>query len=290
MADEQQTEKETATPIRHPEIIEEGPTLPMVLTEDIVAQFESGIAVYKRFVAAAYRLTRETHWIDHGREGNPKYALQAPGAEALMNPLGISYGEPHIWKEDTRDDKGTFYIYWCEGIMESRTLGRKGYYYGYCDSRDKFFNSRPGWTPETGHGDIKKSAYSNWLVNGVTRIAGLRDPDPDILKAAGLDSTKIQRIDYSGANRSATSGTDIISDSQVKRLLAITKNKGLPEQKLFDYLLKTFDYIKKDPAKADLWHLAAQIKKRDYESICKRVEEYQAPAEKEQTPEPGSLG
>lgn len=225
------TDEVPVTEVDKLQVIEEGPTLPALLTDDFVSQFEKGVAVYKRWVSVCYRLTRETHWVNHGSAEKPRYSLQGPGAEALMNPLGISYERPTFSREDKHDERGDFYIWWCEGYVESRTLGRRGWYVGYCDSRDPFFNARPGWNPKSGEGDVKKSAMTNWIVNAVTRIAGLRDPDPALLLAAGLDPGKIQGIDYSG-RRSPDADKSVISEAQGKRLWAIAKEKGVSEEKL----------------------------------------------------------
>lgn len=256
------------------DLVEDSPTLPALLSDDFVARFEKGIEIYKRFISACYQLTRESHWLNQGTADKPHYSLQAPGAEALMNPLNITFEEPRYRREDKQDDTGSFYLYWCEGAMESRTLNRRGYYIGCCDSRDQFFNARRGWNPATGEGDIKKSAFSNWTVNGVTRLAGLRDPDPELLKAAGLDLHKIQAVDYSGRKAPEDEGT-VISDAQRKRLWALCKNFGVGEERLKAYLLP-LGYTS-----------TAVIRKRDYEAICRWVEN----RGKAQEPrEPGSDG
>lgn len=196
-----------------PQIIEDGVALPQILTEDFIKQFEKGIKIYQRWLTVCYSLTAPRHWIKHG----DRYSLQSPGAEALMNPLGISYGKPEFRRETREDETGKFYIYWCEGTMESRALGRRGFYIGYCDSRDQFFNNNPNWDPITGEGDIKKSSYSNWLVNGVSRIAGIRSPDPQSLEAAGLDLKAIPSPEF---------------------------KEGLKEQKLGDTAKSKLDEIK----------------------------------------------
>jgi len=268
-----ESEEATAREQEHPQIIEEGPTLPSLLKEDFVREFEKGIANYKRWVAACYRLTRESHWLNHGTENDPRYALQGPGAEALMNPLGISFEKPHVCKEDKVDGADTFYVYWCEGYMESKTLGRRGYYVGYCDSKDKFFQARPGWDPRTGEGDVKKSAMTNWIVNGVTRLAGLRDPDPDLLKNAGLDPQRITRIDYSGqkSSYSKNNGSNTISEPQQKRLAAIARQWKIGDDKLAQMVCEGWDYIS---SAENLWGVLSQIKRSDYDKIVNHVEQF----------------
>jgi hypothetical protein len=251
----------TTTDIDKVQIIEEGPTLPALLTEDFVKQFEKGVDIYKRWVSVCYRLTRESHWVNHGKDpAKPKFSLQGPGAEALMNPLGVSYEKPHIHREDKQDEKGDFYIYWCEGYAESRTLGRRGYYVGYCDSRDQFFTSRPGWSPKTGEGDVKKSSITNWTVNLVSRLAGIRDPSPESLLAAGLKLELIPSIEYKRADqsqqRTLEGGEDIISEAQGKRFYAIAKGQNLSDEAIHLYLWE------KHQLKS-----SKDIKKRDYEKI-----------------------
>ena len=254
------SEETVVTDVEKVQVIEEGPTLPSLLTDDFVKQFEKGVEVYKRWMSVCYRLTRESHWVNHGKEGKPKYSLQGPGAEALMNPLGISYEKPHIHREDKTDEKGDFYVYWCEGYAESRTLGRRGYYVGYCDSRDQFFTSRPGWSPKTGEGDVKKSAITNWTVNLVSRLAGIRDPDPKSLIAAGRDSALIPAIEYKSASTSQQKtlegGADVISEPQSKRFYAIAKGQNISDETIHLFLWEKYQLKS-----------SKDIKKKDYEAI-----------------------
>ena len=239
------------------QVIEEGPALPVLWTDDFLASFEREVVNYKRWVSLCYKLTRESHWLNHGTADKPRFSLQGPGAEALMNPLEMSFDRPDFRKEMHKDDKGEFYLYWCEGYVESRKLGRRGWYIGTCDSRDKFFESRPGWTPATGEGDVKKSAFTNWIVNSVSRIAGLRDPDPQLLISAGLKPELIQTVDYSG-RRSPEQDATLISEAQRKRLWAIAKSKGVGE-----------DAVKQKFGLASF----NEIKRGDYDHIVKWVED-----------------
>lgn len=263
------TEKSVIAESEAPTILEDGPNLPDILSEDFVSRFEKGIEVFKRWVSVCYRLTRETHWVNHGTPDKPRYSLQGPGAEALMNPLGVNYDEPTTRLENvTSDDGSTFYRYWVEGYVESKTLGRRGYYVGYCDSRDPFFNARPAWKPETGHGDVRKSATTNWIVNAVTRIAGLRDPDPELLKRAGLDPAKITHIDYR-AGKSPEQSNQPISIPQLKRLWVLCKNGGVTAERLKESVVKKYG-LKEMPETDEA--LAAAIKRSDYDALCIWVE------------------
>lgn len=244
-----------------PQIIEEGPNLPRILSETFVKEFEEGITVYKRWVSACYRLTRESHWVNHGTPEAPKFSLQGPGAEALMNPLGISFDAPATRCEPLPESG---YAYWVEGYMESKTLRRRGYYIGYCDSRDPFFKARPGWKPETGHGDVRKAATTNWIVNSVTRLAGLRDPDPKLLYDAGLEVSKITHIDYRGGKTPQQSNLPI-SEPQLKRLWAKCKYAKVTEQAILEKIQAQYELPEMPQSDAEVM---AAIKRGDYEALC----------------------
>ena len=185
-----------------------------------------------------------------------------------MNPLGISFEKPETKCERHDDDSGKWYAYWVEGYMESKTLGRRGYYVGYCDSRDPFFNARPGWKPETGQGDVRKSATTNWIVNGVTRLAGVRDPDPELLKRAGLDPSKIQHIDYRGGKTPQQSSQGI-TEPQLKRLWAKCKAAQVSEQTLLEKLMK--HYQLSDMPDSDE-KIMQTVKRGDYDNLCDWVD------------------
>lgn len=178
-----------------PTIVEEAP-LALILTDEGIKQFEQQVEFYRRFITACYKLTQPNHWVNHGTATEPKFSLQGPGAEALATPLGI-YEDPPIVREVKRHDKeGEFFAFEVEGIVHSRTLKRYGWFVGECTSRDQFFTAKPGFEAEKDKHLIKNSALTNWRVNGICRLAGMRNPDPDTLKAAGLDVAKIPAIDY----------------------------------------------------------------------------------------------
>lgn len=256
-----QETRETTIDGEVPQIIEEGPSLPRILTLSFVEEFEKGIEIYKRWVSACYRLTRESHWINHGTKENPRYSLQGPGAEALMNPLGISFDKYQPTREAL---EGGGYCYWVQGYMESKVLRRHGYYLGYCDSRDPFFNARPGWKPETGQGDVQKSAVTNWITNGVTRLGGLRDPDPELLKAAGLNIDKIQVIEY-GSGRTPSQSNQGITEPQLKRLWAKCKATQVSEEAILAKIQKVYALDTMPASDAEIMHV---VKRGDYEKLC----------------------
>ena len=171
----------TGTELERPEIIDEAP-IDTVITEDFIRRLEIAADLYqKRYLPLAIRLTNEGDWVKQGT----KYFLQASGAEKLCNPFGVIWERPIVVKHERQDADGPFYEYEVEGIIKSGALRRWGWFTGNCNSRDQFFVKRPGWMPANGEGDIRKSAFSNWLGQGVTRLLGIRNPTPEMLAAGG---------------------------------------------------------------------------------------------------------
>ena len=262
MANGELTKARTEVESEVPVVLEEGPSVLDVMTPEFLAAFQEKVDNYKKWLSVVYHLTQETHWINHGTEEKPKLSIQGPGAEAVALAVGINWDSPTVKRLDKTDDKGKYYQYWVDGILVWPKFGRKVYTVGYCDSRDQFFNARPGWTPETGEGDVQKSALTNWIARGVSIILGMRNPDPTILKQAGLDLTRIPRADYSG-RKTPEADSSKISEAQGKRLWAICKSHNVPEIALKAYLSEKFQTLHSN-----------DILRKDYEAICKWAEDY----------------
>ena len=158
--------------------------------------------------------------------------------------------------------------------MHSRLLKRHGWFTGNCDSRDQFFVARG----HVAEGDIRKAAFSNWITNGVTRLAGIRNPSPEMLMTAGLKPERIQSIDYSG-RRTPEKEAEVISDAQGKRLWAIAREHGVSEESLKKKLGEEYG----------IEHLR-DILRRDYDGIVLWVEKYTPSAPKDEPKRPGRPG
>ncbi len=265
---------ESAATVDRAEVIEDAP-IQQIITDEFITKFEQQARLYQeRYLPVCLKLTNEADWVNHGTKDTPKYSLQASGAEKICNPLGIVWSRPAVVKHERQDEKGPYYEYEVEGIMECKVLRRYGWFTGNCSSRDKFFNARGSFD----EGDIRKAAFSNWIVNGVARLAGIRNPTPELLAKAGLAPDRVNAIDYSG-NRSQEQSGDTISEAQSKRLWAIFKGSGATEEALRAGL------------EARGYKSSKDIKRRDYDAIvawaqggCKPV----APANGKR--EPGEEG
>lgn len=260
--------------IERTEVVEDFP-VEQIINDEFIAKFEKQAELYQtRYLPICFKLTNEADWVNHGKAGQaPKYSLQCSGAEKLCNPLGINWDRPLVVKHERQDGKGTFYEYEVEGIVKCNVLKRWGWFTGNCDSRDQFFTARGNFS----EGDIRKSAFSNWLVNAVTRLAGIRNPSTLLLQKAGLDASLIQDINYRG-DKTAEQSADVISEAQRKRLWAISKNKNVTEEMLKAYLKKNFGIESSN-----------DIKKKNYDTICQWAEAGGPPTET-MGREPGAEG
>ena len=235
------------------EIVEDAP-IEQIITEEFISKLEKASELYQnRYLPICFKLTNEADWVNHGKHDKPKFSLQASGAEKLCTPLGIVWDRPAVIKHERSDDLGAYYEYEIEGIVKCGVLRRWGWFTGNCSSRDQFFTARGRFD----EGDIRKAAFSNWIVNAVTRMAGIRNPSMELLKKAGLNPEKVESIDYSG-RRTPEQDATLISEAQRKRLWAIAKSKGVGE-----------DAVKQKFGLASF----NEIKRGDYDHIVKWVED-----------------
>lgn len=182
-------------------------------------RIEKGLAAYQRILGMAIKYTHAGDWANLG--GKPY--LMSPGAERIARPFGIWVNAPKTWKEDREDAKGKYYIYFCQATVGSKLLDASLDIEGSCDSRDKFFAmSGKELKPieEVSEKDIRKKAYTNMFVNGVTRLLGLRQLKWDFLEKCGIKRDETAKVEYGGKG-----AIDAISESQSKLLYAKCKNK-----------------------------------------------------------------
>lgn len=177
--------------------------------------------------------TRPHHWVARrDSKGNTTLNLMAPGAERIRANCPIGYMNKRDYVETWNKETGPGYTIYYEadfflGSPKSGTMP----VIGSCSSDDDFFSIEHNDMPfnaenpehkaalESGDGklsgdgktiymkvrvpaaevskeDIRKSALSNLVVNGVTRVLGIRSISPDELQEVGIDIAKIPSIDY----------------------------------------------------------------------------------------------
>jgi len=158
-------------------------TMPVVLGADNLVQMadmaEKRVQAIKRIKQAALSVTSKHDWVDQ----NGKPYLQVSGSEKIARLFGISWtiDEPLL----TTEEDGHF-SYTYKGAFTIGTtppidfIGSRG-------SKDLFFSKSHGEAippSEIDRNDVKKSAYTNLLGNGITRLLGLRNLTWEEVEAA----------------------------------------------------------------------------------------------------------
>jgi len=168
--------------------------VPALASGDLVQRAENAernVSALKRIRTASLSYTSVHDWVD--QNGRPY--LQATGSEKIARLAGISWeiDEPTIEYEPdghfTYTYKGTFRM----GNASIEAIGTRS-------SKDAFFSKAHGGNvppTEIDKSDVKKSAYTNLLGNGITRMLGLRGLMwEDIEKALGVDRSKFGKVEY----------------------------------------------------------------------------------------------
>lgn len=163
--------------------------------DDIIAIAERRMAKHQKLIDLSLKITNAQDWIN--QQGKPY--LTASGAEKIGRLWGVSVRNVRREKTMTEDEKGSFYFYEYRGTFELGNGVDLIEAVGTCSQKDEFFAMAYGELKplsEIEETNILKSAYSNMMVNGITRLLGLRNLTMDQLKGAGIDVGKITRVEY----------------------------------------------------------------------------------------------
>ncbi len=220
--------------------------LPAIADNTLIAvaeQAEKRVEAMYKIKRMALKLTNRNDWVDE----NGKPYLQASGAEKVARLFGIS------WRisEPVRDIiEGGHFTYTYHG--EFSLAGASIEAIGTRSSKDGFFKKYE-WKGEEGNktrvelpvseidpGDVKKSAYTNLLANGITRLLGIRNLTyEDLLEYAGIKREQITSVEFKKGGRAQTSQRPPVkqerqettdpaapaTEAQVKAIHAILKEK-----------------------------------------------------------------
>lgn len=190
---------------------EENQIQPLLDITTIAAEAERRVDAVKKIKAIALRVTNASDWVD--QQGHPY--LVSSGAEKVARLFGIWWGGMQYTKEAGEDEKGKLYLYSCTGnfSLQGQTIEA----IGTCSSRDPFFAKANGVLKpmcEVDEPNIKKSAYSNCIVNGVTRILGIRNLTWEEVKGGGIDQNQVSKVEYSKGSQGGNASTQNDSDTQ----------------------------------------------------------------------------
>lgn len=171
-----------------------------------LALAEKRIEFMNKVIRLAIKSTNHRDWVNMGK--NPY--LCGSGAEKIARNFGIIVDNLKKEKIEGEDEKGKYYYFIVEGrcSMPSRLMNSNGEpladsipAIGTCSSRDQFFSKAHGRVlplSEIDQGNIVKAAYTNMLVNGITRLLGLRNLTWAELKEQGINPDSIAEVTYKG--------------------------------------------------------------------------------------------
>ncbi|MCJ7829299.1 MAG: hypothetical protein MUP81_06135 [Dehalococcoidia bacterium] len=182
--------------------------LPAIADNTLIAiseQAEKRIEAMHKIKRMALKLTNPHDWVDE----NGKPYLQASGAEKVARLFGVSW---RIFEPERESIEGGHFTYTYHG--EFSLAGASIEAIGTRSSKDPFFKKYE-WkgegekrtrvelpASEIDPGDVKKSAYTNLLGNGITRLLGIRNLTYEDLKQyAGINKEQIASVEYKKGGR-----------------------------------------------------------------------------------------
>ena len=230
--------------------------VPDQIVDQVLAVAEKRLINIKRIKEYALSLTNDRDWTNLG--GMPY--LRAAGAEKVARPFGVRIkvnGPPE--KIRGTDVLGEYYIWIYRGTA---SLGQNGLdeldVQGICSSRDKFFSIDDGVQLPVGEVDepsIMKKAYNNLVMQGITRILGLRNMTWEEVKHGISDKSKTPSVNY----KSRKADADPETDNEKKEIIAkmdriIIEQVGKDDKKKRDVLMEitTFGNLPKAEKVDDL--------------------------------------
>jgi len=169
-------------------------------SDDLISIAQRRLDTVKKIISIALKITTYRDWVN--QNGNP-YLVHS-GAEKVARLFGISLSDiktEKLWADDT---KGKYYIYKTTGkaILPGKFDSIEAL--GTCSQRDPFFGKAKGEfleTLEIDETNIMKASYSNFTVNAITHLLGLRNLTWEELKEVGIDKGKVQEIKYQSGSK-----------------------------------------------------------------------------------------
>jgi len=225
----------------------------MLITPEVIKRAEQQVEGIKKIKIISIKVTNESDWVM--MEDKP--CTQNSGNMKIAALWGVSFLKPTITEERRNDDKGEYVEFTTSGSGEFK--GRTASDIGTASTRDPLLGKKGGvFRPlsEVDLQDIKKASLTNWQSRVLKKILGLSFEISDLEKA-GLDVKKIKGHKFAGGG----DGGGLISHPQGSRLFAISKSAKISED-MVKTILKGFGY-----------EHSKDIKRTDYEAICKMVED-----------------
>lgn len=164
---------------------------------EMAEQAEKRIIAINRIMKAALKITNANDWVLIA--GTPY--LQESGATKVARLFGIGWTIEDPILETEKDGHFT-YTYKAKFNMGNISIEATG----SRSSKEDFFTGKtnPKQPQDIDKRDVKMSAYTNCINNGIKRILpGLRNLTLDDMKQAGLDTNKMKGYTFKGESKNS---------------------------------------------------------------------------------------
>jgi len=170
--------------------------LPLQILGKAVEEAERKIELVDKIKKIALKVTSSADWID---EGGKPYLLSS-GAEKIARLFGISWRIDEPQKEVLEDGHIVFTYkgYFTMGTITIEAIGVRS-------TKDPFFRFKKDKAgnrivlppSDVDIGAVKKAAYTNCIMNGITRLLGIRNLTWEDLEAHGIvRKDKVAKVDF----------------------------------------------------------------------------------------------
>lgn len=186
---------------------EQRESFPAIIDTNIIAiadEAEKRLEALNKIKRVALKLTNRNDWVDES--GRPY--LQASGAEKVGRLFGVSWQISEPIKEELEGGhfsytyKGKFYLGGASIEAIGTRSSKDGFFKKYKYAGDERLELPAS---EIDRGDVKKSAYTNLLGNGITRLLGIRNLTYDDLKEyAGITQDQVTRVEFKKGGKQAS--------------------------------------------------------------------------------------
>lgn len=189
--------------------------------DELFEALEKRNRLLERILSYAISVTHKEQWTDLGGKPWPT----GPACEAMARRCAVSWDKPESEKRTGEDERGKYYTWTYRARF---TIGRDEITAeGHCSSRDSFLGTgtkeeatRAIW--EVDEGNIRQAAYTNMVVNGVTRLLGVRNLSWERLEALlGMKRDEVAKVAFDHGAKGGGRGKSS-DDLEVK----FGKNKG----------------------------------------------------------------
>jgi hypothetical protein len=178
---------------------EQSEIFPAIVDTNIIAiadEAEKRLEALNKIKKVALKLTNRHDWVDQ----NGKPYLQASGGEKIARLFGVSWriSEPILENLEGGHFSYTYKGEFAVGGASIEAIGTRsskdGFFKKYKYAGDERLELPAS---EIDRGDVKKSAYTNLLGNGITRLLGIRNLTWDDLKEfAGITQDQVGSVEY----------------------------------------------------------------------------------------------